>query len=86
MEGQRRGVSGVTVLHLSPGILVVVIANQEADSLMERHRMQGYDCVRAIRQISLHATMSALAFQATAFVHILAGEMEDMRWMVRKVA
>ena len=62
------------------------LVNQEADGLMERHRVQGYDCVRGIRQISLHATMSALAFQATALVHVLAGDTEDMRWMVRKVA
>ena len=41
---------------------------------------------RGLRKISLHATMSVLAFQATALVHVLAGEVEDMRWMVRKVA
>ena len=32
------------------------------------------------------AAMSVLAFQATVLIHVLAGEVEDMRWMVRRVA
>ena len=47
---------------------------------LERH------CVRGLRQITLHAVMSALAFQATVLVRLRTGEVEWMRWMVRKVA
>ena len=47
---------------------------------LERH------CVRGLRQIRLHATMSVLAFQATSLVRLQAGEANHMRWMVRKVA
>ncbi len=53
--------------------------------LKESRRLERH-CVRGLRQISLHATMSVLAFQETALIHIRAGETEDMRWMVRKVA
>jgi len=53
--------------------------------LKESRRLERH-CIRGLRKISLHATMSVLAFQATALVHVLAGEVEDMRWMVRKVA
>ena len=47
---------------------------------LERH------CVRGLRQITLHAAMSAVAFQATVPVRLWAGETELMRWQVRKVA
>lgn len=47
---------------------------------LERH------CIRGLRQISLHATMSVLAFQVTALTHLIAGKSGEMRWMVRKVA
>ena len=53
--------------------------------LKESRRLERH-CLRGLRQISLHATMSVLAFQATALIHVRAGETEDMRWMVRKVA
>ena len=54
-------------------------------SMKESRRLERH-CVRGLRQITLHAFMSALAFQVTALVRILAGEAEWMRWMVRKVA
>ena len=54
-------------------------------SMKESRRLERH-CVRGLRQITLHAAMSALAFQATALVKVLAGDLEDMRWMVRKVA
>ena len=54
-------------------------------SLKESRRLEGH-CVRGFRQISLHSTMSVLTFQATALAHALAGELEDVRWMVRRVA
>ena len=53
--------------------------------LKESRRLERH-CVRGLRQIGLHATMSVVAFQATALIHVRAGETEDMRWMVRKVA
>ena len=43
-------------------------------------------CVRGLRKLGLYATMSVLAFHARALLRALAEEMEDMRWMVRKVA
>ena len=54
-------------------------------SLKESRRLERH-CVRGLRQITLHALMSALAFQATALVHLRAGEEDLMRWMVRPVA
>ena len=47
---------------------------------LERH------CVRGLEKVGLHARMSALAFQATVLTRVLSGEVEDMRWMVGKVA
>ena len=47
---------------------------------LERH------CVRGLRQITLHALMSALAFQATVLMRLQAGEVSRMCWMVEKVA
>ena len=37
-------------------------------------------------QIDRVTDMSALAFQATALVKLRAGQVDMMRWMVRKVA
>ena len=54
-------------------------------SLKESRRLESH-CVRGLRQITLHAMMSVLAFQATALVRVLAGALGDMRWMVRRVA
>ena len=54
-------------------------------SMKESRRLERH-CVRGLRQITLHAMMSALAFQATALVKLRAGQAEMMRWMVRKVA
>ena len=54
-------------------------------SMKESRRLERH-CVRGLRQIRLHALMSTLAFQATALVHLRAGEEDLMRWMVRKVA
>ena len=53
-------------------------------SMKESRRLERH-CVRGLRQITLHAMMSALAYQATALVRLL-GEADLMRWMVRKVA
>ena len=54
-------------------------------SLKESRRLERH-CVRGLRQIALHATMSLLAFQATALLAAQAGELGQMRWMVRQVA
>ena len=54
-------------------------------SMKESRRLERH-CVRGLRQITLHSLMSALAFQATALVHLWAGQQDLMGWMVRKVA
>ena len=54
-------------------------------SMKESRRLERH-CIRGLRQITLHAMMSALAFQATVLVRLLTGEADMMRWMVRKVA
>ena len=54
-------------------------------SMKESRRLERH-CVRGLRQITLHAMMSALAFQATALVKLRTGQTDMMRWMVRKVA
>ncbi len=54
-------------------------------SLKESRRLNSH-CVRGLRMVTLHCLMSVLVFQATALVHVLAGERESMRWMCRRVA
>ena len=54
-------------------------------SMKESRRLERH-CIRGLRQITLHAAMSALAFQATVLVRLQVGDVEWMRWMVRKVA
>ena len=47
---------------------------------LERHYIRGRN------EITLHTFMSALIFQANALQKARKGQLEDMRWMVRKVA
>ena len=54
-------------------------------SLKESRRLERH-CVRGLLQITLHALMSTLTFQATALVKAEAGRLDEMRWMVRQVA
>ena len=54
-------------------------------SMKESRRLESH-CVRGLRKVSLHAAMSALAFQATALAHLHSGDIDSLRWMVRKVA
>ena len=54
-------------------------------SMKESRRLERH-CIRGLRQVTLHAVMSALAFQATVLVRLWAGDVGLMRWMVRKVA
>ena len=54
-------------------------------SLKESRRLEAHH-VRGLRRISLHATMAVLTYQATALVHIRAGEAAQACWQVRKVA
>ena len=54
-------------------------------SMKESRRLERH-CIRGLRQVTLHAAISALAFQATVLVRLRAGEAEWMRWMVRRVA
>ena len=53
--------------------------------MKESRRLESH-CIRGQRQITLHALMSVLTYQATALVKAQAGQLEDMRWMVRRVA
>ena len=53
-------------------------------SMKESRRLERH-CVRGLRQITLHALMSVMSFQATALVRVLTGQADRMRWMVRKV-
>ena len=52
-------------------------------SMKESRRLESH-CVRGLKHITLHALMSTLSYQATAYVK--AVNKEEMRWMVRKVA
>ena len=54
-------------------------------SLKESRRLDEH-CTRGLKQITLHALMATLTYQANALVKVLAGEQESMRWQVRKVA
>ena len=54
-------------------------------SLKQSRRLEAH-CVRGIRKISLHNTMSVLAFQATALTRVVSGQVEYLRWQVRRVA
>ena len=54
-------------------------------SMKESRRLESH-CVRGLRKVSLHAAMSTLAFQATALARLRSGEIESLRWMVRRVA
>jgi hypothetical protein len=42
--------------------------------------------VRGLKAITLHALMSILVYQSRALVKLLAGDLDRMRWQVRKVA
>ena len=54
-------------------------------SMKESRRLERHH-VRGLRQIRLHALMSALAYQTTVLVALRAGEAATMRWMVKAVA
>lgn len=53
--------------------------------LKESRRLERH-CVRGLRQIGLHITVSVLTMQATALVHVLTEDGANLRWMVRRVA
>lgn len=54
-------------------------------SLKQSRRLERH-CIRGLRQVRLHCLVSVLAYQATVLAQVQAGEMEDMRWQVRRVA
>ena len=76
----RRGSSEWKDLYTKRQAIERVFKSMKESRRLERH------CVRGLRQITLHAVMSALAFQATVLVRLRTGEAQWMRWMVRKVA
>ena len=56
-------------------------------SLKQSRRLEDH-CIRGLKRISLHATMSVMTFQATALVKLQSGSRpgETIRWQVRRVA
>ena len=54
-------------------------------SMKQSRRLEAH-CTRKLRQITLHSLMSLLTFQATALAKVEAGELDSMRWMVKKIA
>ena len=54
-------------------------------SLKESRRLDEH-CIRGLKQITLHASMSVLVYQANAIVKAQAGKWDELRWQVRKVA
>ena len=53
---------------------------------MKESRRLEQHFVRGLAQVTLHAIMSTITYQAIALVKLLAGRALDMRWMVRRVA
>ncbi len=76
----RRGSEAWKALYVKRQAIERVFKSMKESRRLERH------CVRGLRQITLHAMMSVLAFQVTALVRLLAGEADMMRWMVQRVA
>lgn len=54
-------------------------------SMKESLRLERH-CVRGLKQIRLHAAMSALAYQTKVLLSVRSGESRWMRWMVPRVA
>ena len=76
----RRGSSEWKGLYIKRQAIERVFKSMKESRRLERH------CIRGLRQVTLHAFMSALVFQATVLVRLRTGEAQWMRWMVRKVA
>ena len=76
----RRGSQEWKDLYVKRQAIERVFKSMKESRRLERH------CIRGLRHVTLHAAMSALAFQATVLVRLWAGETDLMRWMVRKVA
>ena len=53
-------------------------------SLKQSRRLESH-CLRGLRNIKLHVTMSALALQATIWLRLKQGRLDLLRWMVRRV-
>ena len=53
---------------------------------MKQSRRLTRHCIRGFLPLQLHGTVSTLVYQATALVRVLEGDLDWMRWMVRKVA
>ena len=54
-------------------------------SMKESRRLEQH-CIRGLRQVTLHAFMAVMTTQATELAHLRAGDMANLRWLVRKVA
>ena len=53
---------------------------------MKQSRRLTRHCIRGFLPFHLHGAVSTLVYQATALVRVLEGDLDWMRWMVRKVA
>ena len=54
-------------------------------SLKQSRRLEAH-CVRGLKHVALHCSMSVLVFQATALVRLRESGVDGMTWQVRKVA
>ena len=54
-------------------------------SFKHSRALEGH-CLRGMRKISLHATLTALTFQATVLARLRAGDVERMRRMTVRVS
>ena len=54
-------------------------------SLKESRRLDQH-CIRGLKQITLHASMSVLVYQANAVVKARIGRLDELRWQIRRVA
>ena len=53
---------------------------------MKQSRSMDSLTAMGLDRVALHVNLSALTYQATALVNLQKGEMDDMRWMRRKIA
>ena len=54
-------------------------------SLKQSRRMESHNTM-GIERVMIHVALSVLTYQATVLAHLQWGEIDDMRWMVRRIA
>ena len=68
------------VLYKKRGDIERIFKTLKQNVRLEQH------CLRGLGKIALHSLMSTLVYVTSALVHVEAGDIEGMRWMVREVA